>query len=442
MNDFFGETLFLRSAPAVQIYEKVKTLPIIDYHCHLDAGKIRNNSGFSDIGELWLAGDHYKWRAMRMCGVEEEYITGAKSFHDKFIKFAEILPLLAGNSVYYWAHMELRQVFGISEPLNGNSAEKIYRHANKVLKNLHVQDLLERFGVVYVATTDDPCDDLDAHGKYKNTVVAPTFRPDRILACDADYIKRLSECTGREIGSLDALWQAVEDRLLYFKAHGCRISDHGFKRFPERYIDKKEAEKYFSKLASLGEKEKELLGGYFLVEFAKLYKRHGIVMQLHFSVERNVNPCQFRKVGADSGFDVIADTQKPESVIGFFRQVQDRERPETIFYTLNDANLPALVCLTGAFQNVKAGASWWFNDTVQGIRKNLSVIAEYSALGTNYGMLTDSRSFSSYVRFDFYRRLLSDFLGELVVKGEYDFDAAVLTAKKICYFNIKETLGI
>lgn len=442
MNDFLGESLFLRSAPAMQIYDAVKCLPIIDYHCHLDAGKIRNNSGFSDIGELWLAGDHYKWRAMRMCGVEEDYITGNKSFHDKFVKFAEILPLLAGNPVYYWAHMELRQVFGIVEPLNKINAEKIYDQANAVLKNLHVQDLLNRFGVIYVATTDDPCDDLKDHGKCGQTVIAPTFRPDRILSCDADYIKHLGKCTGKDIRSLDVLWQAVEDRLLYFKAHGCKISDHGFKKFPDRYISRKEAEEYFSALDKLGEKEKEWLQGYFLVELARLYKKHGIVMQLHFSVTRNVNFDQFKKIGVDSGFDVIADAQEPEAFIRYFQQVPDCERPETIFYSLNDTNLTALVCVTGAFQHVKAGASWWFNDTVQGIRKNLSAIAEYSVLGTNYGMLTDSRSFSSYVRFDFFRRILSDYLGELVLKGEYDLEEALFTAKKICYFNIKEALDL
>ena len=442
MKEFYGEELFIDSASAKEIYGEVKDLPVIDYHCHLDQNKIKADAKFSDIGQLWLAGDHYKWRAMRLCGVDEEYITGGAGYHDKFLKYAEIMPQLAGNPLYYWTHLELRQVFGICEPLNRESAERIYKQANERLKDISVGTLLKQYKVEYVATTDDPCDDLAAHGRYGATIVAPTFRPDKLLSLDGAYLKRLGEVAGKEITTLADLLRAAEARLQYFVAHGCRISDHGFLKFPSRYPSRAEAERLFLRREGLSAAEREGLFGYLLVGLAKLYKKYGIVMQLHFAVTRNVNAGMFKQCGADAGFDVIADGSRIEDIIGYFRQLSDGERPETILYTLNDSNLPALAALTGAYRHVKMGAAWWFNDTVQGIRKNLSVIAEYSVLGTNYGMLTDSRSFSSYARFDFFRRILSNYLGELVEKGEYDEAAAKELARNVCYFNIKKALGI
>lgn len=442
MKKFYGEELLLNSGSAKEIYGEVKDLPVIDYHCHLDQNKIKADAKFSDIGQLWLSGDHYKWRAMRLCGVDEEYITGGASYHDKFLKYAEIVPQLAGNPLYYWTHLELRQVFGICEPLNRESAERIYKQANEKLKDISVGTLLKQYKVEYVATTDDPCDDLAAHGRYGTTVVAPTFRPDKLLSLDGAYLRRLGEVAGYEITTLSALLRATEERLQYFVAHGCRISDHGFLKFPSRYPSRAEAERLFLRRGELSAAEREGLFGYLLVELAKLYKKYGIVMQLHFAVTRNVNAEMFKQCGADAGFDVIADGSRIEDVIGYFKQLTDDERPETILYTLNDSDLPALAALTGAFRHVKIGAAWWFNDTVQGIRKNLSTIAEYSVLGTNYGMLTDSRSFSSYARFDFFRRILSDYLGNLVEKGEYDKAAAKELVRNVCYFNIKKALGI
>ena len=438
---FYGKNLLLYSESAKEIYQSVKDLPIIDYHCHLDQRKIKEDAKFSDIGELWLAGDHYKWRAMRLCGVDEHYITGNADYHEKFLKYAEILPRLAGNPLYYWTHMELRQVFGICRPLDAGSAEQIYAAANEKLKDISVRSLLRQYKVEFVATTDDPCDDLASHGTYGNTVVSPTFRPDKLLSFDGAYLKKLGDTVGYEIGTLSDLLRAAEERLAFFAAHGCRVSDHGFLRFPAVYPKKAEAEKLFESRSKLTSRGREKLFGYLLVQLAKLYKKYGIIMQMHFSVTRNVNPKMFAQCGADAGFDVIADVQKPEDVIAFFAQIPDEERPETVLYTLNDAGLPALAALTGAFRRVKIGAAWWFNDTVEGIRRNLSVIAEYSALGTGFGMLTDSRSFSSYARFDFFRRILSDFLGNLVEKGEYDLGAAMHIAADVCCNNIRAALS-
>ena len=441
MKSFFGDELLLYSKEAKNIYKEIKSLPIIDYHCHLDINKIADDARFSDIGELWLSGDHYKWRAMRMCGVNEKYITGDASYKEKFLKYAEIVPSLAGNPLYYWTHMELSQVFGINEPLCAETAEKIYEEANKVLRETSVSSLLKKFTVEYIATTDDPIDGLEKHGVHGNTLVSPTFRPDKIYGLDEEYIKKLGKSAKINISKLDDLLESLEKRLDFFVSRGCRISDHGFERFPKLYASKSEADALFARRDSLTAEEKDSLFGFILVWLAKEYGKRGMLMQIHFSVIRNNNPKMFALLGVDTGFDLIGEAQSVKDAVNFFAQISDEERPETVLYTLNDSNLSSLACITGAFRKVRMGAAWWFNDTVEGIRRNLSTIAEYSALGTNLGMLTDSRSFSSYVRFDFFRRILADYLGSLVQKGEYDISAAVYAAKNICYQNIKNTLN-
>ncbi len=442
MKEFFCENLFLNTPSALKIYGEIKGLPIIDYHCHLDQYKIQKDEKFSDIGELWLAGDHYKWRAMRLCGVDERFITGNASYKEKFLKYTEILPQMAGNALYYWTHMELKAVFGICEPLNTESAERIYAQANEKLKDVSVLSLLKQFKVEYIATTDSPCDDLNAHGRYENTLVSPTFRPDKALTFDKAEIEKLAKITNNSLTSVTDFLTALEERISYFVSKGCKIADHGFASFPKSYASEEQAAELYKKRENLTMEESDCLFGYLLVELAKLYQKYGILMQLHFGVTRNVNKGMFAQCGVDSGFDVIASPAKIENVIAFFQQLSDEERPQTVLYTLNDSNLKSLACVTGAFKNVKMGPAWWFNDTVLGIKYNLQTIAEYSALGTNFGMLTDSRSFSSYVRFDFFRRILADYLGDLVEKGEYDEQAAIAIAKNISYYNIKNTLGV
>lgn len=434
---FFDENLLIYNKTGKALYEKVKKLPIIDYHCHLDQKKIANDDSFSDIGELWLAGDHYKWRAMRLCGVDEYFITGGASFHDKFIKYAEILPNLIGNPLYYWTHLELSQIFGIDKPLNKDTAEEIYATANEKLKNMTVRSLLEGFGVEFIATTDDPADDLLKHGKYGPVNVTPTFRPDKLFLFEKSYIEKLGEAAEMKIESLDDLLTALSKRLDYFVSRGCRMSDHGMDTFPTAYASDIEARDLFDRHTTLSSNEKEALRGYILVWLAKEYAKRNIAMQIHFAVTRNVNPDAFALCGVDSGFDVISETPSVHNVLGFFSRISDEERPETIIYTLNDANLSSMACISGAFRKVRMGAAWWFNDTVEGIRRNLKIISEYSVLGNNLGMLTDSRSFSSYCRFDFFRRILCDYVGDLVEKGEYDEGSAAELVQKICYYNAK-----
>jgi glucuronate isomerase len=375
-----------------------------------------------------------------MCGVDEKYITGDASYKEKFLKYAETVPSLVGNPLYYWTHMELSQIFGITEPLSAESGERIYNTANEKLKTMSVSSLLKRFNVEYIATTDDPIDSLELHGKYANTLVAPTFRPDKIYSLSEEYLNQLGDAAGIEISNLEDLLSALESRLDLFVSKGCRISDHGFERFPKSYATRSEAAELFARRSSLSAEEKDSLFGFILVWLAKEYGKRNMLMQIHFSVIRNNNPQMFVRVGVDSGFDLIGEAQSVKDTVNFFAQISDEERPETVLYTLNDSNISALSCITGAFRKVRMGAAWWFNDTVEGIRRNLSAISEYSALGTNLGMLTDSRSFSSYVRFDFFRRILAEHLGALVGKGEYDMTAAIAVAKKICYENIKINL--
>ena len=434
---FFNENLLLYNETGKSLYEKVKHLPIIDYHCHLDQHKIAINDTFSDIGELWLTNDHYKWRSMRLNGVEEYYITGNASFHDKFIKYAEIVPNLIGNPLYYWTHLELKQIFDIDLPLNKNTAKQIYAIANEKLKNMNVQSILKAFHVTFIATTDDPIDNLLEHTKYGSIKVTPTFRPDKLFAFEEHYIENLGQVTDITIHSLDDLLNALTKRLDYFVSKGCRMADHGMDTFPTTYANKELAQQLFTKRSHLSKQEKESLKGYLLVWLSKEYAKRNITVQLHFAVTRNVNPTTFSICGADSGFDVISETPSVHNVLAFFQQMKDEERPSTILYTLNDSNLSSIACITGAFRNVRMGAAWWFNDTVEGIRRNLKIISEYSSLGNNLGMLTDSRSFSSYCRFDFFRRILCDYVGNLVEKGEYDSNSAVQLVENICYYNAK-----
>ncbi|MBR6681987.1 MAG: glucuronate isomerase, partial [Clostridia bacterium] len=242
---FFDENLLLYNECGKKLYNEVKDLPIIDYHCHLDPKKIADDDGFSDIGELWLSGDHYKWRAMRLNGVDEYYITGKASYREKFFKYAEILPNLIGNPLYYWTHLELKQIFGIDIPLNKDTAEEIYNKANEILKNTTIHTLLGDFKVEFVATTDDPIDSLEYHGKQKDTLVTPTFRPDKLFDFADDYIEKLSKASGITIVTLDNLLDALSNRLDFFVSKGCRMADHGMDTFPASYADKATAERLF-----------------------------------------------------------------------------------------------------------------------------------------------------------------------------------------------------
>ncbi len=442
MNAFFDDNLLLNNACGKELYKSVRALSIIDYHSHLDQYAIAENRKTDNIGELWLARDHYKWRVMRMCGVDENLITGDADWRDKFRAYAATLPMLAGNPLYYWTHLELKIVFGINESLSADNADEIYDKANAVLSGMTVGALLEKFGVEYIATTDDPTSDLSAHGRHGSVLVAPTFRADNVLKCEDSYVSRLAEAAGCKTDDLDDYLGAITNRLDYFVSHGCKIADQSFSDFPPRYADKKRAEFLFAHRRELSDSEKEELLGFLLVWLSKEYKKRGMLMQLHFAVTRNVNPEIYAEKGVDMGCDVPTDGVCEKSLIAFLSALGEAERPDIVLYSLNPNDVAMLAAISGAFRRVRMGAAWWFNDTVCGIRDNLSKIAEYACLGTNLGMLTDSRSFTSYARFDFFRRILCDYVGGMVERGEYSREAAETLVRNICYNNIKTQLGI
>ena len=443
MKEFFGQDVLLRSNAAKALYAGVKDLPIIDYHCHLNEKEIQADRGFSDLGELWLGGDHYKWRAMRMCGVDEQFVTGNADFSEKYAKYASIFPRLAGNPLYYWTQMELGLIFDIHEPLGPDTAAGIRERANAKLADIRVSDLLKQFKVEYIATTDDPVSDLSAHGTYGDTKVAPTFRPDRIIGLDEGAIAELAAVTGIATDTLDGLKAALTARLDYFVAHGCRISDHGMDWLPIRDCGEKLARDLYTKRGEVYQGHTFRIASHLLHFLAGLYAERGMVMQLHFATYRNVNTAMFRQVGRDAGFDIMRRDVDTDALVMFLDTLnKEGKLPKTVLYTLNPACVPALCTLSGAFPNVRVGAAWWFNDTVEGIRRQLKLTAEYAVLGTNLGMLTDSRSFASYARFDFFRRILADVVGEWVENGEYDMKHAEKLMYDVCYGNVKEFLGI
>jgi len=416
MKNFFNNELLLDSSVSEKLYLKVKNLPIIDYHCHLEEKLISENKSFSDIGELWLSFDHYKWRAMRLCGIDEEYITGKKTFKEKFFAYAKIMPKLAGNPLYYWTHLELKQLFGIDEPLNENTAEIIYNKANEIISGLSIRKILKKFNVEFIATTDDPLSELTYHGNYDGVSVSPTFRPDKVFKNDKEYIEKL-----KEMGKDNDIKKALSNRLDYFISKGCKIADTALDFIPDENTEQYDL----------------------LCYLAELYSQKHIIMQLHLGTFRNVNTSKFLGIGADSGFDIMRSEVDTDRLVKFLNKLNEKNQlPITIIYTLNDNAIKNICTLSGAFKNVYVGAAWWFNDTVNGIKKHISNVAEYSSLGTNLGMLTDSRSFSSYPRFDFFRRILCSFVGDLVENGEYDEKSAEKLVKDICYNNIKELLSI
>ena len=443
MKDFFGSDVLLRSEAAKALYAEVKDLPIIDYHCHLNEKEIQADRGFSDLGELWLGGDHYKWRAMRMCGVAEEFVTGNASFADKYAKYAEIFPRLAGNPLYYWTQMELSLIFGIHTPLGADTAEDIRNTANEKLADLKVSDLLKQFKVEYIATTDDPVSALAAHGTYGETKVSPTFRPDRMIGLDEGALAELADVAGIATDTLEGVKAALTARLDYFVAHGCRISDHGMDWLPTADCGAEAAAELYARRGELTADERWILSSHLLYFVAALYAERDMVMQLHFATYRNVNTAMFGRVGRDAGFDIMRGEVDTDRLVVFLDTLNRKgQLPKTVLYTLNPACVPALCTLSGAFPNVRIGAAWWFNDTVEGIRRQIKYAAEYTALGVSLGMLTDSRSFASYARFDFFRRILADVVGEWVEAGEYAYDHAKKLMYDVCYGNVKKFLGI
>lgn len=456
---FLDENFLLKNETAKILYHQyAKGMPIIDYHCHLDPKAIAENKRFRNISEIWLGGDHYKWRAMRAFGVEEAYITGEKTAEEKFQKWAETLPYTIGNPLLHWSALELKQYFGVEEQLTGDNWEKIYDACNDVIndESFTTQNLITNSNVQWICTTDDPIDTLAYHQAIAKqdsfkVAVTPTFRPDKLLAINApafnEYVERLAEVVGFTIDTYEKLVKATTNRIDYFHENGCFISDHAFTYVPYREASKEELEVIFVK----GLREQQLstveIDQYItalMMEMGKKYAKLDWTMQLHIGAIRNANSRMYKTIGLDTGYDSIGDWNYVENLVQLLDALDiTDELPKTIIYNLNAVHNDALSTLCGSFQEggikgkVQFGTGWWFNDQKDGMIKQMTSLAHLGLLSPFVGMLTDSRSFLSYPRHEYFRRILCNLIGTWVEDGEAPNDIELLgkIVQDICYNN-------
>ncbi len=463
---FLTDDFLLSSEPARRLYhEHAAHMPIFDYHCHLNPQEIYENKQFSDIGEAWLAGDHYKWRVMRACGVPEEYVTGSASFREKFDRFAAIMPQLIGNPIYHWSHLELLRFFGVDELLDAGSADAVWKQANEKLQSSagSARALIAESSVKALCTTDDPADDLQYHrllaaDKDFATQVLPTFRPDKALHVEnaeyAAYMKKLGAAAGIDIRTLDDVKAALRQRLDYFVACGCRLSDQSFGS-PDFTVWDEQAAGEAMRKALAGEtplpQETAAYQSLLMDFLGKEYAARGFTMQLHLGALRNLNTRRFQALGPDVGCDSIGDGIPAASLAAMLdRLAVEDALPKTILYTLNASDNDKLVACAGSFQDgttagkLQFGSAWWFNDHLDGMETQMRALANIGVLSRFVGMLTDSRSFLSYPRHEYFRRILCRVIGGWVADGQApaDYDLLGGMVEDICYNNAARYIGI
>lgn len=467
MSSFLTEDFLLTTPTARTLYHGIAVKqPIIDYHCHIDPKDIYEDRRFDDLAQLWLGGDHYKWRLMRSNGVEERYITGDAPGREKFQRFAEALPRAIGNPMVHWCHLELKTYFGWEGFLTGDTAQEVWELCNERLRSapdFTARGLILRSNVEMIGTTDDPCDSLEWHerlaaDKSFPVKVCPTFRPDRALQLHkpgfADYIRQLEAAAGFSLTTVADVKRALSQRIVYFAARGSRAADHGldavsFRRMPEAALNA--AFQRVMAGGSAAAEEAEAWQTELLLHCAGEYARRGLVMQLHYSCLRNPNSRGFAALGPDAGFDCVALTDSGGALAQLLDAL-DREAllPRTILYSLNPADNVFLDTLIGSFQGAEIpgklqhGSAWWFNDTQTGMRDHLTSLAQLGLLGNFVGMLTDSRSLLSYARHGYFRRILCDLIGSWVERGEYPADRELLGSlvEDICYHNAKRYFSL
>lgn len=421
-------------------------MPICDYHCHLSPKEIYENKTPADISELWLAGDHYKWRAMRSCGVEEDYCTGSKSGREKFEKFAYTLQYAIGNPLYHWAHLELQRYFGINNPLSAKTADDIYDRANAAIKNgdFRPQSLIKNSNVKIVCTTDDPADSLEYHALLAKEDfgcrVLPGFRPDKALSIEqsgfADYIKSLSRSVGVKINTYKDVIDVLLKRIDYFNENGCRVSDHAFDYMPYEPADEIDIESAFQKAMNGGKvtkKERDAYKTAVMTALGEKYYELGWAMEIHLGAMRNNNTAKFKLLGADTGFDSVGDDQTAYTLSRFLDSLDVKGKlPKTVLFNLNNKDNIILATMLGNFQSSEAesklqfGPAWWFLDTMDGMTDQLKTLANLGILGKFIGMETDSRSFTSYARHEYFRRIMCRLIGRWVEDGWYADDEDML----------------
>ena len=460
MKEFMGENFLLHNNTAINLYHNyAKELPIIDYHCHLSPKMIAEDHRFSTITELWLGGDHYKWRALRANGVEERCITGDADDWEKFLKWAETVPYTFRNPLYHWTHLELRTAFGITETLNPESARRIYDACNAKLAEdgMTARGLMRRYNVKVVCTTDDPVDSLEYHEAIRKSgfeiKVLPTWRPDKAMAVSDPvqykaYLSLLSSVSGVEVASYDSLISALRIRHDFFAARGCKVADHGVSEFPWAECSPEQAGKLFDKLyagEALGALETVQLQTAILLDLCRMNHEKGWVQQFHFGPMRNVNSRMFAKLGPDAGFDTIGDWSSGQALARFLNALDtDDSLAKTILYNINPAENHVIAAMCGNFQDgsvpgkIQFGSGWWFNDQIDGMRKQMNALSNQGLLSRFVGMLTDSRSFVSYPRHEYFRRILCDLVGRDVEEGlipESEMKRVEGMIEDICYYN-------
>ncbi len=449
---FINDNFMLKSKTAKKLYAMVKDLPIIDYHCHLSPKMIAENYKFKNAYDLFLGGDHYKWRQMRTNGIDEEYITGSADEYEKFLAFAKTMPYLIGNPIYHWTHLELKRYFEIDEVLTEESAKRIWDKCNECLAKdeFRAKELIKRSGVEVICTTDDPIDTLEYHEALRgfSTKVLPTFRPDKAVEIGKETFVPYIEAAGiKTYAELEAFMRA---RIDYFDKHGCKLSDHALEYVPYAEGD---AEAAFNKRMAgeeLSEYEIDSFKTAVLKICAEEYTKRSWAMQLHIGALRNNNRRMYEKLGADVGFDSINDLAIAEKLSAFLNSLEYADvLPKTILYTLNPKDNYVLGTMLGNFQKaptagkIQFGSGWWFNDQRDGMEAQMQALANLGMISRFVGMLTDSRSFVSYTRHEYFRRIMCNLIGKWVDEGEYpkDFVALEKIVTGIAYYNAKNYFG-
>lgn len=463
MKKFMCEDFLLSTPTARNLYhDYAKDMPIFDYHCHLSPQEIAENRKFDNLAQIWLEGDHYKWRALRSCGVPEQLITGNSSDEEKYKIWAQTVPKCIGNPIYHWTHLELKRPFGITDTLfNPENADKIWQECNAKLASdeFRTQGIIKAMNVKFIGTTDDPTDDLKYHAQIAqdnniSTEVAPSFRPDKAFKIELDgfndYMQQLGQVANIEIKCFSDLTQALSKRIDYFDQHGCKSADHGIEnmRFApipsETDLDKILAKKLANQNLEVSE-----INQFFtavMTFLAAKYCQKNWVMQFHIGAIRNNNTRMFKLLGADSGFDSIADNNYAFELSNLLNTMDSNDQlPKTILYCLNPRDNEMIATMIGNFQTggvagkIQFGSGWWFNDQKDGMERQLMSLSQLGILSQFVGMLTDSRSFLSYTRHEYFRRILCEMIGSWVETGQAPNDEKLLGSmvQDICYNNAK-----
>lgn len=465
MKSFMDDNFLLTTETARELFqETAKKMPILDYHCHINPEEIAKDRRFENITQVWLGGDHYKWRLMRANGIEEHYITGDASDKEKFLKWAQTLEKAIGNPLFHWSHLELQRYFGYHGVLNTETAEEVWELCNKKLQDesMSARNLIRQSNVNLICTTDDPAYDLHWHEMIKEdesfqVQVLPAWRPDKAMNLEktdyTEYLEKLEKASGMLIRSFRDLKEALKKRMLFFDKMRCRASDHGLEYVMYVPETEENVEKIFAKRLSGKNvtREEELKFKTAFMQFAaEEYSRLGWVMQLHYGCKRDNNTKMYKKIGPDTGYDCISNYTPGSQLADFLNSLeQNNHLPKTILYSLNSNDDEMIETIMGCFQNsdavgkIQHGSAWWFNDNQTGMKKQLTSFANQSILGNFIGMLTDSRSFLSYPRHEYFRRILCELIGNWVENGEYPYDRKMLESivKGISYNNAVRYFG-